>query len=121
MNAKQLPVALGLLAAATLAVAIEVPIRQSGGVLVDENGKTLYTYDKDGAGKSACNGPCAAAWPPAKASAKAKARGDYGVVTRDDGSRQWSYKGKALYTYAKDKNPGDKTGDGADGGWRVAK
>ena len=119
MNAKRL--CLVLLAASTLAAAAEIPLRKSGGILVDGSGKTLYTYAKDGADKSECNGPCAAAWPPAKAPANAKAQGDYGVVTRADGSKQWSYKGKALYTYAKDKGPGDKTGDGLDGSWKVAK
>jgi predicted lipoprotein with Yx(FWY)xxD motif len=119
MIAKALVAALAA-ATATAALASEVPIRKTKAGLVDENGKTLYTYDKDTADKSACNGACAAAWPPAKASPKARAQGDFGILTRDDGSKQWSYKGKALYAYAKDK-PGEKTGDGAQGSWRVAK
>ena len=51
----------------------------------------------------------------------AKAAGDWTVVTRDDGSKQWAYKGKPLYTWAKDTKPGDKTGDGVNGTWKTAK
>ena len=35
-----------------------------GSVLVDADGKTLYIFTADSGGKSACNGDCAAAWPP---------------------------------------------------------
>ena len=117
MNVKLL--AITLLAASMLAAAAEVPIRKSKAGLADDSGKTLYTYDKDSGEKSACNGPCAQAWPPAKAAANAKPQGEFSIVTRDDGSKQWAYKGKPLYTHAQDKNAGDKTGEGQ-AGWRVA-
>lgn len=93
-----------------------------GPVLVDAKGMTLYTFDRDTTGKSACNGPCATNWPPLMASGDAKASGDWTVVTRDDGSKQWAYKGKALYTWTKDTKPGDTTGDGfLNNAWHVAK
>lgn len=57
-----------------------------GKVLTSENGMTLYVFDKDSAGKSACNGPCAANWPPLAASASSKPMGHYTIITRDDGS-----------------------------------
>jgi predicted lipoprotein with Yx(FWY)xxD motif len=83
---------------------------------------TLYTFDKDAGGKSACNGPCATNWPPLMAADGAQARGDYSVVTRDDGKKQWAYKGRPLYTWVKDSKPGDKTGDGFNNNvWHVAK
>ncbi len=92
-----------------------------GKVLTDQKGMTLYTYDKDADGKSVCNGPCAANWPPLMASADAKADGSYAVITRDDGSRQWTYKGKPLYTWVKDTKPGDVNGDGvANNAWHAA-
>jgi predicted lipoprotein with Yx(FWY)xxD motif len=47
--------------------------------------------------------------------------GDYTVVTRDDGTRQWSYKGKPLYFWVKDRQPGDKTGEGVNNVWRTAR
>src|SRR5678815_4338826 len=73
-------------------------VKMSGGHLVDADGRTLYTFDRDtaGSGKSACNGQCAELWPPAKAAADAKPEGDLTVVTRDDGSKQWAYKGLSL-------------------------
>jgi predicted lipoprotein with Yx(FWY)xxD motif len=47
--------------------------------------------------------------------------GGYTVIVRDDGSRQWAYKGKPLYLRAKDANPGEGAGDGAENLWRVAR
>ena len=93
-----------------------------GKVLTDAKGMTLYTFAKDADGKSACNGPCATNWPPLKAGTDAKAMGDWSVITRDDGSKQWAYKGKPLYAWVKDTKPGDITGDGfLNGAWSLAK
>ena len=100
-----------------------IPTKTSDGVLTNNAGMTLYTFDKDaaGSGKSVCSGQCAVAWPPLMASSYAVPTGDYSVVTRDDGNKQWAYKGKPLYTWAKDTKPGDKTGDGFNNAWKVAK
>ena len=99
------------------------PATVSDSMLVGPNGMTLYVFDKDAAnsGKSACNGPCAANWPPLLASDMDKPAGDYMVITRDDGKKQWAIKGKPLYYWAKDSKPGDKTGDGVLNIWHVAK
>jgi predicted lipoprotein with Yx(FWY)xxD motif len=92
-----------------------------GSVLTDAKGMSLYTFDKDSEGKSACNGPCATNWPVLKAEASDKADGGYTIIARDDGSKQWAYKGKPLYTFAKDTKPGDITGDGfLNGAWHLA-
>ena len=91
-----------------------------GKALVDQKGMTLYVFDKDAAGKSACNGQCAANWPPLTAASGAAASGDWTVVTRDGGSKQWAYKGKPLYTWAKDAKAGDVTGDGVNNVWHIA-
>ena len=92
------------------------------GVLVGTSGMTLYTFDKDesGSGKSVCNGNCAALWPPLMATADAKPSGEWSVVTRDDGAKQWAYKGKPLYYWVKDAKPGEKSGDGVNNVWRIA-
>jgi predicted lipoprotein with Yx(FWY)xxD motif len=89
-------------------------------VLADAKGMTLYTFDKDTDGKSACNGNCAKNWPPLTAETGATSTGDWTVVTRDDGSKQWAYKGKALYTWVKDGKPGETTGDGVGKVWHNA-
>jgi predicted lipoprotein with Yx(FWY)xxD motif len=99
------------------------PTKVMDGVLTNSAGMTLYTFDKDtaGGGKSVCNGPCAASWPPLLAAADAKARGDFSIITRDDGTKQWAYKGKPLYLWVKDSKPGDRTGDGFNNAWRLAR
>jgi predicted lipoprotein with Yx(FWY)xxD motif len=97
------------------------PAMEKNGMLVDQNGMTLYTYDKDSDGKSACNGQCAQNWPPLMAEAGAKAEGEWSVITRDDGSMQWAYDGKPVYTFVMDKKAGDVTGDGKMGVWHVGK
>ncbi|WP_202812157.1 hypothetical protein [Sulfuricella sp. T08] len=95
----------------------------SNGILIGNNSMTLYTFDKDVAdsGKSVCNGPCATNWPPLYAMDGISASGDYSIITRDDGKKQWALKGKPLYYWAKDQKPGDKTGDGFNNVWHVAK
>ena len=90
-----------------------------GTVLTDENGMTLYTFDKDEPGKSNCTGECATNWPPAIAEADAKPAGDLTLVARDDGTMQWADDGKPLYTFVQDKEPGDVTGDGKNGVWHA--
>ena len=93
-----------------------------GPALVDAKSMTLYTFDKDMGGKSMCNGPCAANWPALMAASGSAASGDWTMVTRDDGTMQWAYKGKPLYTFAKDTKPGDITGDGfLNDAWHIAK
>ena len=115
-------VAAMLLATAFAAGAQTMPAKAAAdGTLTDDKGMTLYTFDKDAGGKSACNGPCAANWPPLMAGADAKPSGDWSIVTRDDGARQWAYKGKPVYLWAKDQKPGDKTGDGFNNVWHVVK
>lgn len=110
-----------LLALAGIATAHADPAMMKDGALTGPTGMTLYVFDKDEAGKSACNGKCAENWPPLLAQETDKAQGDWGVVTREDGRRQWSYKGKPLYHWVKDQKPGERTGDGFNGVWHVAK
>ena len=76
-----------------------------GAALVDGRGMSLYTFDNDAGGKSACNGPCAAIWPPLIAASGSSAAGDWTIVPRDDGSAQWGYKGHPLYAFTKDGKP----------------
>ncbi|HYM13967.1 MAG TPA: hypothetical protein VEZ14_00210 [Dehalococcoidia bacterium] len=85
--------------------------------LVDAGGMTLYVFLKDTAnsGKSACTAACAANWPaltvPAGTTPTAgSGLAALGVITRDDGSTQVTYKGMPLYHFAGDKAPGDENG-----------
>lgn len=118
-----------ILAAAAFALSCasalaEAPAKTADGTLVDGKGMTLYTFDKDpaGEGKSACNGPCVGNWPPLMAEEGAMASGDWAVATRDDGKKQWTYKGKPLYRFVKDQKPGDHMGEGMlNNMWHTAK
>ena len=123
LSIRMAPLALAaVLAACSSMPWSSAPAKVSDGVFVGSNGMTLYTFDRDamGSGKSVCNGPCATNWPPLMADDAAKASGDWSVVTRDDGKKQWAFKGKPLYFWAKDAKPGDKTGDGFNGVWYTA-
>lgn len=109
-------------ALAQAAAPAKIADSSKGKIYVDAKGMSLYTFDKDSTGKSACNGLCAENWPPLMAAADAKASGDWSVVTRDDGKKMWAYKGKPLYTFKKDTKAGDVSGDGfLNGAWHLAK
>ena len=115
---------LALTASASMgAAAAPAGIKVADGVLANAAGMTLYTFDNDpnGSGKSVCNGPCAGNWPPLYAADSDSASGDWSIVTRDDGKKQWAYKGKPLYFWVKDQKAGDTTGDGVNGVWRIAR
>lgn len=118
-----LALSLTLAVLAGCAAMAPAPAKVADGVLVGPNGMTLYTFDKDiaGSGKSTCNGPCATNWPPLMAAESDKATGDFSVITRDDGKKQWAVKGKPVYFWSKDTKAGDKTGDGFNKVWQTAK
>lgn len=93
-------------------------------ILVDARGMTLYLYSPDKRGKSVCTGECAAYWPPALVPSGGTVpttmpgiAGAFGVTTRQGGARQLTYDGAPLYTFVKDKRPGDITGQGVGGIW----
>lgn len=108
------------LALPTLALAAE-PAMMKNGMMVDQKGMTLYTFDKDAGGKSMCNADCAKIWLPMMAPAGAKAEGEWTVIKRDDGMMQWAYDGKPLYTYKMDMKPGEAKGEGFKNMWHMAK
>jgi predicted lipoprotein with Yx(FWY)xxD motif len=77
---------------------------------------TVYVFGGDKGGKSSCNGPCAAAWPPVTGTPKAGAgamSADLGTITRSDGKKQVTYKGHPLYLFIRDKDGGDAYGEAA--------
>lgn len=88
-----------------------------GRVLVDARGHTLYLFDKDKRGMSACSGACAAYWPPLLTTAKPRAgaavrASRLGVTKRADGRRQVTYAGHPLYTFIGDTKAGQTSGEG---------
>jgi len=88
-------------------------------VLVDSEGLTLYYFEKDKGGKSACYGACASAWPPLTTSGAPRAMNGaqsskLGTTERKDGTTQVTYAGWPLYTYIADKQPGEDNGTDVD-------
>ena len=93
-----------------------------GDVLTTPDGMTVYVYGKEAAGSPSCYGRCADDWSPVLAPAGAAASGDWSILDRIDGSKQWGFQNMALYTYDGDKAPGDVNGDNHDeGAWHVVK
>ena len=60
-------------------------------------------------------------WLHPNSSATDQTTGAYSIVTRDDGSRQWAYKGKPVYTYKADQKAGDRSGDNFKQVWHIIK
>ena len=89
----------------------------NGHLLVDQKRMTLYVSKADGENKSKCTDSCARVWPPVEAwqIAGGKIAADWSIVERGDGTRQWAYKGKPLYRYARDFGPNETAGDQLDG------
>lgn len=94
-----------------------------GTYLTDFQGMTLYTFDKDTSGVSNCYNGCAKAWPPYTSGATAQSQfpANIAVITRTDGTKQFTWKGMPLYYYATDQKAGDITGDGVGGVWHIVK
>jgi predicted lipoprotein with Yx(FWY)xxD motif len=113
---------------------IKLTKTDAGWTLADTRGMAIYIYDQDRSdpGKSTCNGPkvdsktgqkaagggCEAEWPAVKASDKAKPFGDWTIITRHDGVKQWAFQGRPLYTYAEDAYAGATFGE--NDFWHVA-
>jgi predicted lipoprotein with Yx(FWY)xxD motif len=67
--------------------------------LGDEHGNPLYARDSNAADTHSCDESCARKFLPMVASRSAKPFGEWSVISRVDGTRQWAYEGKALYRY----------------------
>jgi predicted lipoprotein with Yx(FWY)xxD motif len=90
-----------------------------GRILVDARRHTLYLFEKDKHGKSACSGQCAGYWPPLITSGKPHAGAAVkasllGTTKRSDGRLQVTYNHHPLYTFVKDTKKGQTTGESLD-------
>ena len=110
------------------AIVVSANVPKVGAVVVDDQGRTVYTLT-DGAGKAvACTGPCLTAWPPVLVVAPATATGSGGVtgVSSVAGSSgtQVTIKGLPVYTFSGDPGPGVANGEGLSsfgGTWHVVR
>jgi predicted lipoprotein with Yx(FWY)xxD motif len=88
-----------------------------GRVLVDARGRTLYLFEKDRNGMSACDAACAKFWPPLVSRSAPRAgagvhKAMLGLSKRTDGRSQVTYAGHPLYTFVGDKAAGQTNGEG---------
>lgn len=93
--------------------------------LADAKGYALYVFDNDSEGVSNCAGDCLTKWPlfyaeneklelPAGVDAE-----DFGVITREDGALQSTYRGLPLYYFFQDVEPEQTYGDWVNGIWHL--
>jgi len=83
-------------------------------VLTNAKGFVLYWFAPDTSTTSKCTGSCATYWPPVKGpvTAGTGVTGTLGTITRSDGTKQATYAGHPLYTYAGDTAPDEAKGNG---------
>lgn len=98
-----------------------------GTILVTGSGRTLYMLTADTSSSSACTGACPPVWPPLLVTGSPKAGPGVqsallSTIKRGDGSRQVTYNGHPLYTFASDAAAGQVNGEGINhfgGTWYV--
>jgi predicted lipoprotein with Yx(FWY)xxD motif len=94
-------------------------VEENGGLkFCDDEGRSLYVSDLDPTGRSVCVDQCARQWPPVTAPQDAHQIGDWTPIHRPDGSLQWAYQGKPVYTFSGDTAAGQTHGAGLQG-WRL--
>jgi predicted lipoprotein with Yx(FWY)xxD motif len=119
----------GLAAGSSAAKGTTVKAAKSrfGKIIVDGRGRTLYLFEKDKRGHSACSGTCATYWPPLLTAGKPVAgvgakKSLLGTSRRSNGKQQVTYNGHPLYRYIQDTKPGQITGQDSHffgGAWYV--
>jgi predicted lipoprotein with Yx(FWY)xxD motif len=101
-------------AASNGAVTIATKKTDIGTVLSGADGRTVYLFEADKNGKSACSGDCAAAWPPVTGKVTASGDADSGQLGTVSGGDQVTYAGHPLYYYVKDTDEADTYGQEVD-------
>lgn len=123
------PAATSAPATGAAAAGLTLAVRQNatlGSYVAGKDGMSLYIFEKDTAGTSACTGNCAGTWPPltvaslADVTAGAGVTGLLGTIQRADGTLQVTLAGRPLYYYAGDSAAGDTSGQGKNDVWYLA-
>jgi predicted lipoprotein with Yx(FWY)xxD motif len=102
------------------AAMVMVSKSQSGQIIVDGSGRSVYLFEKDQQHKSSCYADCATVWPPLitnglPAAGAGATTSLLGTTSRTDGSTQVTYNGHPLYYYVSDgKQQGSTAGEGLD-------
>jgi predicted lipoprotein with Yx(FWY)xxD motif len=97
-----------------------------GRTLVEARGLTLYWHEDEApksgrVAKLRCVEECLREFQPLPAPLLANAVGEFSPLDREDGPRQWTYRGRPLYLHVGDLRPGDNTGQSAERNeWQAA-
>ena len=73
-----------------------------GRQLLTDKKMSVYASDHDAPDKSNCDTVCERLWRPLIAPAAAQPHGEWSVVERAAGTRQWAFRKRPLYTYVRD-------------------
>lgn len=109
--------AVGMKAATHVSGTVSLRKTALGMILVSSKGRTVYLFERDRGGASACAGACATYWPPVTSTGKPTAGSGVkaallGRAKRSDGRMQVTYNRHPLYTFALDKAAGQVKGEG---------
>ena len=83
-----------------------------GRLLTTHDNWSVYSFDKDTRSKSNCTGECLEGWSPILAAVYARPVGEWTLIERAAGIRQWAFRGMPLYRHLAD--PKADSQDGAD-------
>ncbi len=97
--------------------AFEIAEVGTGRMLVNYSGESVYSWDGDGVDKSNCVGACLTKWAPVPAAEESQSHGDWTVIERSPGIRQWAFRKKPLYTYIPDDKRPHGLGGSDESGW----
>ncbi len=127
VSAASSPAASGQAGSAAAAVSLRAISGIPGKALVGSHGRSLYLFEADKNGTSACSGACAAGWPPDTVTGTPQAGSGVnqallGTIKRPDGTMQVTYNGHPLYYFVGDTGAGVANGEGSKAfgaGWYV--
>ena len=86
---------------------------------MDKDGFSLYVFDNDTMGTSTCIDGCLDIWPAFVANEEDVAIGEFSLISRNDGTKQWAFQDMPLYFFKNDFARGEINGDGLNGIWHL--
>ncbi|MFK7863275.1 MAG: hypothetical protein AB8B95_03510 [Pseudohongiellaceae bacterium] len=86
-----------------------------GRMLATSKNQSVYSYVNDTANASTCFEECLSVWNPVLAPALTRPQGEWSVLERSPGVRQWVFRGKPLYTYQLDQGSWSQEGSDREG------
>jgi predicted lipoprotein with Yx(FWY)xxD motif len=88
-----------------------------GWILSTSQGQSLYWARNE---RAAADDDLSAHWQPVYAPWMAQPRGDWTLSARSDGQKQWTFRGRRLFSNTEDLKPGDTAGVQQSTDWEVA-